>query len=157
MPGLQFVNVARKRAGKVTWTPPRLVLFVIGRRKKRRCPFWIVKSARTYSRKKAGKFFHVIRLHRSGQVLHLTGGNKKRPHSVLAPMWFISPIVNSKYVRLFRPLLLLFSSFQLVLMHYKADINAPDNDGNTPLHLSTANGHEKVKRKVFYFVLSNRS
>ena len=36
-------------------------------------------------------------------------------------------------------------------MHYKADINAPDNDGNTPLHLSTANGHEKVKRGAFLF------
>ena len=36
-------------------------------------------------------------------------------------------------------------------MHYKADINAPDNDGNTPLHLSTANGHEKVKENVFLF------
>ena len=35
--------------------------------------------------------------------------------------------------------------FQLMLMHYKADVNAPDNEGNTPLHLCTANGHEKVK------------
>ena len=80
----------------------------------------------------------------------LTGGNTKRPHSVFWPMWLISQMVISKYVRLFRILLLLFSSFQLVLMHYKADINAPDNDGNTPLHLSTANGHEKVKKnRVF--------
>ena len=39
--------------------------------------------------------------------------------------------------------------FQWVLMHYKADVNAPDNDGNTPLHLCTANGHEKVKNNVF--------
>ena len=39
-----------------------------------------------------------------------------------------------------------FFSFQLVLMHYKADVNAPDNDGNTPLHLCTANGHEKVMK-----------
>lgn len=37
-------------------------------------------------------------------------------------------------------------SFQLMLLHYKADVNAPDNDGNTPLHLCTANGHEKVKK-----------
>ena len=66
-------------------------------------------------------------------------------------MWYIAPIVISKYVRLFRILLLLFSSFQLVLMHYKADINAPDNDGNTPLHLSTANGHEKVSSGETYF------
>ena len=33
-------------------------------------------------------------------------------------------------------------------MHYKADVNAPDNDGNTPLHLCTANGHEKVKKST---------
>lgn len=92
---------------------------------------------------KVGKCFHVI----SSALAKFN--TTKRPHSVLAPMWFISPVVISKYVRLFRILLLLFSSFQLVLMHYKADINAPDNDGNTPLHLSTANGHEKVKRNVF--------
>lgn len=36
-------------------------------------------------------------------------------------------------------------------MNYKADINAPDNDGNTPLHLCTANGHDKVKRNVFVY------
>ena len=41
-----------------------------------------------------------------------------------------------------------FFAFQLVLMHYKADVNAPDNDGNTPLHLCTANGHEKVKNNI---------
>lgn len=41
-------------------------------------------------------------------------------------------------------------------MHYKADINAPDNDGNTPLHLSTANGHEKVKRGAFLFRVEQR-
>jgi len=41
-------------------------------------------------------------------------------------------------------------------MHYKADINAPDNDGNTPLHLSTANGHEKVKRNVCFFRIEQR-
>ena len=41
-------------------------------------------------------------------------------------------------------------------MHYKADINAPDNDGNTPLHLSTANGHEKVKRGAFWFRVEQR-
>ena len=34
-------------------------------------------------------------------------------------------------------------------MHYKADVNAPDNDGNTPLHLCTANGHEKVKKALY--------
>ena len=33
-------------------------------------------------------------------------------------------------------------------MHYKADVNAPDNDGNTPLHLCVANGHEKVKNLI---------
>ena len=39
-------------------------------------------------------------------------------------------------------------------MHYKADVNAPDNDGNTPLHLCTANGHEKVKKKKHFIWVS---
>ena len=39
-----------------------------------------------------------------------------------------------------------------MLMHYKADVNAPDNDGNTPLHLCTANGHEKVKKALYLSV-----
>ena len=34
---------------------------------------------------------------------------------------------------------------QLMLFHYGANINAADNDGNTPMHLATANGHEKVR------------
>lgn len=45
-------------------------------------------------------------------------------------------------------------SLQWVLLHYKADINAPDNDGNTPLHLCTANGHEKVNKLKRVYISS---
>ena len=40
-------------------------------------------------------------------------------------------------------------------MHYKADVNAPDNDGNTPLHLCTANGHDQVNEQfcMLYIVV----
>ena len=37
------------------------------------------------------------------------------------------------------------SLFQLLLLHYKSDMNLQDNDGNSPLHLACANGHEEVK------------
>lgn len=33
---------------------------------------------------------------------------------------------------------------QVILAHYKADVNAVDNSVNTPLHLAAANGHELV-------------
>uniref|UniRef100_A0A2C9KDZ8 VPS9 domain-containing protein n=1 Tax=Biomphalaria glabrata TaxID=6526 RepID=A0A2C9KDZ8_BIOGL len=40
---------------------------------------------------------------------------------------------------------------QLLLLHFGADITVTDNEGNTPLHLSCANGHEDcVKALVFY-------
>ncbi|KAK2560726.1 Ankyrin repeat domain-containing protein 27 [Acropora cervicornis] len=32
-----------------------------------------------------------------------------------------------------------------------SDVNAPDNDGNTPLHLCTANGHEKCTKAMIHF------
>jgi len=34
--------------------------------------------------------------------------------------------------------------FQLLLVHFGADITAVDNEGNTPLHLCGKNGHEDV-------------
>ena len=44
---------------------------------------------------------------------------------------------------------------QLLLVHFGADVMAVDNEGNTPLHLSCANGHDdvsigikEVKRRV---------
>ena len=42
-----------------------------------------------------------------------------------------------------------FLIFQLLLLHYKAAVNLADNDGNTPLHLCTANGHEDVSDSKF--------
>ena len=35
-------------------------------------------------------------------------------------------------------------SFQLLLVHFGADISAVDNEGNTPLHMCAMNGHEDV-------------
>ena len=37
-----------------------------------------------------------------------------------------------------------------MLIHYGGSINASDNDGNTPIHLATANGHEKVRQYASY-------
>ena len=34
--------------------------------------------------------------------------------------------------------------FQLLLVHFGADISAVDNEGNTPLHMCAMNGHEDV-------------
>ena len=31
-----------------------------------------------------------------------------------------------------------------MLLHYQADVNIQDSDGNTALHLSTSHGHEDV-------------
>lgn len=37
---------------------------------------------------------------------------------------------------------------QLLLLHYKAQVNLQDNDGNSPLHLATANGHAEVRETL---------
>ena len=37
---------------------------------------------------------------------------------------------------------------QLLLLHYKAQVNLQDNEGNTPLHLATANGHAEVRSSL---------
>ena len=37
-----------------------------------------------------------------------------------------------------------------MLLHYKAEVNLQDNDGNSPLHLATSHGHEDV-RLTFLF------
>lgn len=36
------------------------------------------------------------------------------------------------------------SVLQLLLLHYKANTDAQDNNGNTPLHLACMYGHEDV-------------
>ena len=59
---------------------------MIDRKKKRVCFDWLSQLSRAVA--KTGKRFHVISI----ALAHLTGGNTKRPHSVLAPMWFISPM-----------------------------------------------------------------
>ena len=38
--------------------------------------------------------------------------------------------------------------FQIMLIHYEGNINAKDNDGNTPIHLAAANGHDKVTVQI---------
>lgn len=88
-----------------------------------------------FAMEKRGKS-HVIQSAR-----HLIGREKKN----LPTDWLMSFTESGYLSFLFGEFL-----FQLVLMHYKADVNAPDNDGNTPLHLCTANGHEKV-RNFFSF------
>ncbi len=40
--------------------------------------------------------------------------------------------------------------FQFMLLHYQADVNIQDSDGNTPLHLSTSHGHEDVSLLFLY-------
>uniref|UniRef100_A0A3B5L401 Uncharacterized protein n=1 Tax=Xiphophorus couchianus TaxID=32473 RepID=A0A3B5L401_9TELE len=42
------------------------------------------------------------------------------------------------------PLVCCPSLFQLLLLHYKANTEAQDNNGNTPLHLACMYGHEDV-------------
>ncbi len=54
------------------------------------------------------------------------------------------------------------SFFQFMLLHYKADVNVQDNDGNSPLHVATSHGHEDVRAITFrlasfYFVIRRYS
>ena len=35
-----------------------------------------------------------------------------------------------------------------MLLHYKADANVQDNEGNSPLHVATSHGHEDVSFSV---------
>nr|KAF6406062.1 ankyrin repeat domain 27 [Molossus molossus] len=47
--------------------------------------------------------------------------------------------------------------WKLLLLHYKASADVQDNNGNTPLHLACAHGHEDcVKALVYYDVQSCR-
>ncbi|GAA6214593.1 ankyrin repeat domain-containing protein 27 isoform X1, partial [Lates japonicus] len=49
------------------------------------------------------------------------------------------------------------SVLQLLLLHYKANTDAQDNNGNTPLHLACMYGHEDcVKALVYYDVQTCR-
>lgn len=46
------------------------------------------------------------------------------------------------------------SVVQLLLLHYKANTEAQDNNGNTPLHLACMYGHEDVRRRSLCYVLT---
>ena len=38
--------------------------------------------------------------------------------------------------------------FQLLLLNWHVRVNVQDNEGNTPIHLATGNGHEDVSSFV---------
>ena len=44
-------------------------------------------------------------------------------------------------------------SFQLLLVHFGADISSVDNEGNTPLHMCAMNGHEDVSTSIMFTFL----